>query len=162
MLEIERMDPSGWERVRDVRLRALLDTPDAFGRLHSEEVDRKPAMWQDRLANQGAATYLAAVDGQDGGIVSVADYEGRPGTAGIFSMWAAPEIRGSEAASGLIEAAVAWARPREFDRIVLEVGDKNARAIAFYLRHGFRATGTMGALPAPRDHVIEREMEFRF
>ncbi len=162
MLEIERMDPTGWERVRDVRLRALLDTPDAFGRLHSEEVDRRPAMWQDRLANQGAATYLALVDGQDGGIVSVADYEGKPGAAGVFSMWAAPEVRGSGAASGLLEAAIAWARSRDFDRIVLEVGDKNARAIAFYARHGFEATGTMGALPAPREHVIEREMEFRF
>lgn len=162
MVKIELMDPTGWERVRDVRLRALLDTPDAFGGLHSAEVDREPAMWRDRLANQSAATYLAVVDGQDAGLVTVADYEGKPGAAGLFSMWAAPEVRGSGAAAGLIEAGIAWVRAGNFERLLLDVGDNNPRAIAFYARFGFEPNGVRGTLPEPRQHIPEHERELRF
>lgn len=162
MIQIERMTPEGWERVRAVRLRALLDTPDAFGRRHAEEVDREPAMWQLRLASRDTVTFLAVVDGVDLGIVSVADYEGKDGAAGIFSMWAAPEVRGTSAASDLIQAAIAWARAGDFSRVLLDVGDANERAIAFYARHGFEPTGIAGTLPEPRTHVTEHERELPF
>ena len=161
MVKIESMGADGWERVRDVRLAALLDTPDAFGRLHVEEVDREPAVWQERLASQDSVTFLAVEGAQDVGIVSVAKYSGKSHAAGIFSMWAAPGARGSGAASGLMEAAIAWVRAGNFERVLLEVGDGNARAIGFYARYGFKPTGATGTLPAPREHVTEHEMELR-
>ena len=161
MITVERMTPEGWERVRAVRLRALLDTPDAFGRRHAEEVDRAPEIWQERLASQTVMTYLAVVDGLDLGIIAVADYEGKEGAAGIFSLWAAPEVRGSGAASRLIETAIEWARTGGFTRVLLDVADENPRAIAFYARHGFEPTGVTGTLPEPRTHVTEHERELK-
>jgi GNAT superfamily N-acetyltransferase len=154
---IETMSPEGWERVRAVRLRALLDTPDAFGRMHSEEVGRAPELWRERLAHSDAVTFLAVRAGRDVGIVSVAPYVGRPGCAGLFSMWAEPEARGSGVATALVESAIDWARSRGFESIVLDVGDHNARAIAFYGRMGFEPTGATGTLPEPRTHILEHE-----
>lgn len=157
MLQSTRMTEDGWERVRAVRLRALLDAPDAFGRLHSEEVDREPAMWRGRLADDRSDTFLASLNGEDVGIVSVAEHGAKKDAAGLFSMWVAPEVRGSEAASMLIERAVDWARSRGYGQIFLDVADENARAIAFYARHGFEPTGATGTLPEPRTHVTEHE-----
>ncbi|MCA9002037.1 MAG: GNAT family N-acetyltransferase [Planctomycetes bacterium] len=158
---IEKMSPAGWQRVKEVRLRALLDTPDAFGRLHAEEVDRPPAIWQERLASSTAATFLAVLDGADVGMVSVADYEGKEGAAGVFGMWAAPEVRGTDVATDLIQAAIAWARDGGFARVLLDVADQNGRATAFYARMGFEPTGNRGSLPEPRTHVTEHERELK-
>jgi GNAT superfamily N-acetyltransferase len=162
MFEIERMTVEGWERVRAVRLRALLDTPDAFGRLHGEEVDQEPALWRGRLADGDSDTFLAVQDGVDVGLVSVANYSGKTGAAGLFSMWAAPDARGTGAATGLVKAAIAWAKDRGFERMLLDVADENPRAIAFYVRLGFVPTGLTGMLPEPRQHVTEHERELLF
>ncbi len=59
-------------------------------------------------------TFLAVVETEDVGSVTVPDCSGKPGAAGIFSMCAAPEVCDSEAAFELIEAAVAWAGSREY------------------------------------------------
>jgi GNAT superfamily N-acetyltransferase len=72
-------------------------------------------------------------------------------------MWAEPEARGSGVATALVESAIDWARSRGFERIVLDVGDHNARAIAFYGRMGFEPTGATGTLPEPRTHILEHE-----
>jgi ribosomal protein S18 acetylase RimI-like enzyme len=57
----------------------------------------------------------------------------------------------------LLRAAVAHARDLGARRLLLDVGDHNAHAIALYARHGFEPTGRTGTLPPPREHVLEHE-----
>ncbi len=96
MMTIELMDGEGWERVRCVRLRALLDTPDAFGGVHANEVDWEASVWQGRLDGSESATYLAVVGGEDVGIATVAPYFGKAGAASLFSMWVDSKARGGK------------------------------------------------------------------
>ncbi|GAA1912333.1 hypothetical protein GCM10009716_22710 [Streptomyces sodiiphilus] len=51
----------------------------------------------------------------------------------------------------LLDAVLDWARAeRGAGRMLLEVHESNARAVAFYRRRGFRATGrTTPCPPAP-------------
>ena len=45
-MKILRAEPDDWQHVRDFRLRALLDTPDAFGSTYAQEaVESEDAWW---------------------------------------------------------------------------------------------------------------------
>lgn len=158
MYEIERMTSEGWERVRAVRLAALADAPDAFATTLEQDQARAPESWRERLDNQKAATFLATSSGRDVGMVFGAPWVDRPGDAGLFAMWVAPVGRGTGVASQLIDSVIEWARAGGYRRVVLEVADKNARAIRLYERHGFAPTGGTGCLPPPRSHLLEHEL----
>lgn len=156
---IERAQVLDWQRTRDIRLRALADTPDAFSATLERESKFTDDEWRDRLAGADAATFLASADGCDIGIVVAAAKDN--GAAGLFAMWVAPEGRGKGAGDKLIVAAVNWARERDFARIELEVGDFNEAAIRLYARHGFEPTGETLTLPPPREHVTEHARALR-
>jgi ribosomal protein S18 acetylase RimI-like enzyme len=151
------MRPDDGERVRTVRLRALSDTPDAFGTTLAQDSARPLADWRTRLESTQGATFVAHVEGRDVGLVVGNPYEGHEGAAGLFAMWVAPECRGRRLGEALIDAVVAWARSRGCRRVLLDVADQNVAAIRLYARKGFEPTGVTGSLPPPREHVREHQ-----
>ena len=157
MAAVERLGEDAWERSRAIRLRALWDTPDAFGSTLAGEVDQDEAWWRARVANPDAVTFVARDARGDVGLVVGAKHHLHAGDAGLFSMWAAPEARGEGVAEALVEAVVAWARGGGFRRLVLDVADQNQRAVRFYARLGFEPTGRLSTLPPPREHIAEHE-----
>lgn len=159
MSEPVRLGPGDGERLRAIRLRALRDAPDAFGRTLAEEQPQPPEHWEGRVSDPCVAHYIVTKDGADVGLVGGAPRRDRPGVMGLFAMWIEPEARGSGAGAQLVEAVIAWARAGRFERVVLDVADENTAAIRLYERHGFVANGTAGTLPAPREHVREHERE---
>lgn len=155
---IERLTVEDWQRVKAVRLRALADTPDAFASTLEMEAAFADQVWQDRLRGDSAATFMAVLDEQDAGLVTGAPFaEAGEGTAGLFAMWTAPEVRGRGVASALVRTVIDWARQSGYPSILLDVADDNRPAIALYERHGFRPTGRTGTLPPPRTHVREHQ-----
>ncbi|CAB1128246.1 N-acetyltransferase [Candidatus Hydrogenisulfobacillus filiaventi] len=52
-----------------------------------------------------------------------------------------PEWRGRRLGDGLLEAAEAWARAREVEKISLAVFASNTAALRFYARHGYAEEG---------------------
>jgi RimJ/RimL family protein N-acetyltransferase len=58
-----------------------------------------------------------------------------------FGMSVGAAYRGVGVGSALLRAAIAWATAAGFAKIVLSVFPHNARAIAFYERHGFTLEG---------------------
>ena len=157
-MELELLGPDDWERVRAIRLRALRDAPDAFGRTLAEEEAFTPETWRERLERPLAVTFVVRAGESDVGLVSGAEFRGRENTAGLFSMWVAPEARGRGVGEQLVDAVVDWARAAGgFARVILAVADTNAHAIRLYERKGFVPTGRTGTLPPPRTHVLEHE-----
>ena len=156
--QISRARVHDWERVRAVRLRALEEDPDAFWVTAEEERQRTPDQWRERLAATTAATFLAAGNAGDVGLVVVFPSEWAPGDAGVAAMWVAPEARGIGAADALLSAAVDWARTSGYPRARLWVNDANQVAGRMYARHGFAPTGVTGTFPPPRDHLTEHEL----
>ena len=155
---IERMAPAGWERVRAIRLRALADAPDAFGTTLAEDEARPPGEWRARLEHPAAATFVATADGRDVGLATGRGWEGRDDVAGLFGMWVAPESRRLGIGQGLVDAVVGWARSAGYARVLLDVADGNIPASRLYGSRGFEANGVTGSLPAPRQHILERQM----
>lgn len=161
-MEIRRLAPDEGTRLRDIRLRALRDAPDAFASTYEETAAREAASWRRQLLE--LATWVAVVGGEDVGVVRAGPHEGRAGPhesragdAILLSMWVAPAHRGRGVGEALIATAVEWARAEGFDRLVLEVVDSNAPALALYERLGFAPTGRTSAFPPPRAHVREHE-----
>ena len=76
-------------------------------------------------------------------------------------MWVAPEIRRTGVAAALVELVIEWARTNGVSRLLLDVADENAPAIALYDRKGFKLNGEVGALPPPRQHIREHQRELR-
>jgi N6-L-threonylcarbamoyladenine synthase/ribosomal-protein-alanine N-acetyltransferase len=82
-----------------------------------------------------------------------------PAVAYLLSMWVAPVARRRGVGGRLIEALLGWAEEAEFTVVRLDAGESNGAAIALYEHEGFRRTGRISALPAPRHHIREVEME---
>lgn len=155
---IQRVCDSEWHNLRDVRLRALADAPDAFGATLAEEHGLKDADWIARAVDPDVAQFLAISSGGDAvGIVVGAPFDGIENAAGLFSMWVDSEFRGCGVGSALVDAVVGWARDKRYDCVVLDVADANTAAVRLYESRGFLPTGKTGTLPAPRDHIVEHQ-----
>lgn len=50
MLQVRSVAVNDWQEYRGIRLRALLDSPDAFGSTYEAEVVRTDEQWQARIA----------------------------------------------------------------------------------------------------------------
>ena len=141
-------------------MRALHDSPDAFGTTLAVDEARPPEEWRERLENPEVAQYLAVDSaGSDIGIVVGAPWVGLESTAGLFAMWVAPEARGAGVGGALVDRVIAWARDAGFAKLLLDVADQNAPAIALYESRGFRPNGDTDTLPPPREHITEHQRE---
>ncbi len=140
-----RIAADEWIILRDLRLGALANCPNAFG----------PKEWQDRLSRRDAVSIAAFLANGDAvGLISGAPYDD---AIGLFAMWVTPEHRGVGIGGRLVDALVTWARKMGHQRILLDVGDHNLSAIALYESRGFVETGIKGTLPPPRDPITEHQ-----
>lgn len=145
-----RVGAHEWRALREIRLEALRDTPIGFGERYQSALTHPERFWRER-AQRGAeacdTAMFVALDG-DGRFVGTAgvytDAQAAPGEQSvIYSVYVSPGHRGAArgVASALFDAVVAWARGAGAAVITLSVHEDNRRALAFYRRYGFVATG---------------------
>jgi ribosomal protein S18 acetylase RimI-like enzyme len=159
-VRVEAAGPADWEVVRDLRLAALRDAPEAFCATLGSELTSDEAAWRRRVSDAERTTLVARVGERPAGmaVVSVSHEEGVASTAAITGVWVAPGGRGHGVGDALLTAATDVARERGFTRVTLEVGDHNAVAQRLYARHGFAPTGRSSTMPPPKQHVTEHEL----
>ncbi|MDE9366665.1 GNAT family N-acetyltransferase [Luteipulveratus sp. YIM 133132] len=141
---------SDLELWKDVRLRSLAESPDAFGSTLAREEAFGEADWLDRLAPP-AVLVLAddAPVGLGGG------FEVEPGTLLVVAMWLEPAWRGRGLSRRILDLVVAWARQRGL-RVELDVTEGNGPARAAYLAYGFVPTGHVEPLREGSPLRVER------
>jgi ribosomal protein S18 acetylase RimI-like enzyme len=145
---------------RDLRLRALQDTPFAFGSTYSKEAQRSDSDWLDLAARwngEKSIVYLALDDGSPCGMAGSYLNEHDATRALLVSMWTAPTHRQRGVGRRLVDVLLSWAGSRQAHTMLLMVTSVNASAILFYERLGFTRTGRTE--PYPNDPaIIEYEM----
>jgi ribosomal protein S18 acetylase RimI-like enzyme len=156
-LRIDCLGPLEGPRLREVRLRALHDAPDAFGDTAAAALGRGAEEWSGMVVN--LPTFVAVVDDADVGMVRCCGDASDPLTAWLLSMWVAPAARGLGIGDRLVDEVIGWARARGCRRVLLEVANENGAAIGLYARKGFAPNGATGSLPPPRDHILEHQRE---
>lgn len=147
--------PDDWETWRDLRLRALRDSPSAFGSTYDREATYDKALWRDRLSAEQptSVAVLAYRDGEPAGMG--AGFGDLPGFVHVVAMWTAPEHRGDGVGTAVLETLAGWAAERGY-RLHLDVNVANPGARALYERCGYVATGETRPLREGSDEVVER------
>jgi ribosomal protein S18 acetylase RimI-like enzyme len=144
-VEIRRVGADGWRELRDLRLRALKDAPDAFTATYEDEsmqADAHWTGWATAMAEGGSSFGLVAEDeGRWIGMAVGGPHRDFPGEAGLFAMWVDPSVRGAGVARALVEGVVSWARSAAFPLIRLRVTVSNEAAVRLYVRCGFADAG---------------------
>lgn len=160
MIDIAHITPGNVSTFKDVRLRALLDTPSAFGSTYARESELGDAEWMRRAIRwngERGIGFLAIDDGIGCGIAGSMLDESDATSATLVSMWTAPTHRRQGIARRLVDAVMAWARSRDVTVMRLMVTSSNAAAISFYEQLGFACTGRTE--PYPNDaSLVELEM----
>ncbi|MGA8938243.1 MAG: GNAT family N-acetyltransferase [Acidobacteriaceae bacterium] len=135
---------------KQVRLRALQDTPSAFGSTYDRERQLTDEDWHNRVTSLDGnhrIGFLALDAGQPCGLVLCFRDERDSPQAEILSMWVAPSHRRTGLSSALLDAVRHWAASHRTTTLRLMVVNNNAAAIAFYQRYGFTMTGRASPYP---------------
>ena len=137
-----------WPAMRDIRLAALLDAPDAFASTYGEQSAFEEADWRDRIARGGTfLAYLPEVDASEP-VGLAGGYQAGPGTVGLISMFVRPRARGCGVGEALIATVLDWACARNAASVHLWVTETNKAARLLYERCGFSPTGERQPLPS--------------
>ncbi|MET0989720.1 MAG: GNAT family N-acetyltransferase, partial [Glaciihabitans sp.] len=135
---------SDWERVRDLRLEMLQDTPTAYAESHEDALGHDEAQWRMRAArgHEPRSAMLVAIDADGTWVGTMGAYvdDTSPLLVGVYVR---PTHRGRSVGvtDALLDGIIEWAG-RHGTQLRLEVHEENARAIAAYERRGFQRTGS--------------------
>src|SRR5262245_36055761 len=88
---VRRFTPAEWRKYRELRLRALADSPDAFGSTLAQEQGRPEADWSTRLTSGAASPsdlpLVAELRGEAVGLAWVRVDASEPEVAHLYQMW---------------------------------------------------------------------------
>jgi len=144
MAALRRLGPDDWEDFRDIRLRALADSADAFGSTLEREAELGEDEWRRRLTGP-----VYVVD--DPRPVAVGGIFDNGGTPHVWGMWTDPAHRGRGHARTILHALIPPGA-----RAQLDVNIDNGGARTAYERYGFVGTGELEPLRPGSEQRIER------
>ena len=144
-LRIRPLLADEWPVYRDLRLRALRDSPDAYGSILDREAALTDAEWAERLArgvhSASELPLMAECDGEPCGLAWVRLDDDAPASAHLYQMWVAADHRRRGVGRALVDAAAAWARAMGARRLELDVTSNNEAAVRLYEGAGFETYG---------------------
>jgi ribosomal protein S18 acetylase RimI-like enzyme len=144
MTEPRRLGPDDWAEFREIRLRSLADSPDAFGSTLAREQAFTEPDWRQRVSGP---VYVV----EDPGPVAVGGIFEHDGVVHVWGMWTDPAHRGRGHARRILDALL----PPDVDA-VLDVNLTNLAARTAYERYGFVGTGEVEPLRPGSDQRMER------
>ena len=141
-MEVRQAQAADWAALRQLRLRALADAPDAFASTLAAEEALLDEVWRQRAeGGPSSANFIACEGGVDVGLAAVFAEPDAPGRMHLVSMWVDPGYRRRGVGRALVDQAVRWAVERRAREVILWVADLNSAARRLYERVGFRPTG---------------------
>ncbi|XAS68416.1 N-acetyltransferase [Micrococcaceae bacterium Sec5.7] len=163
---IRRLAAADWEALRAIRLEMIADTPKAYVESLESARAQSDAQWRHRAEMMaGPSSITLVADGREEDcsppgngffalmrvVVKVPQDGNLPKQAMLVSVYVAPGLRGSGLADEMLRQSVC-AAANELGAGVLELGvhEDNARAMAFYVQHGFTDTGRREPYPLDR------------
>jgi GNAT superfamily N-acetyltransferase len=147
---VRRTVEDDFKILREIRLAALSNEPDAYGSTLEESVRRSEDQWRDSAANWNQ--FLAIDDGRAVGMASGGRFPPFPEARWLYGMYVDPTHRGTGIARELVHAVADWARGEGVRTLGLHVTESIPRARAFYAKVGFTDTGLRE--PMVRDNEL--------
>lgn len=150
---------SEWPLWRDVFLRSLADSPDAFRPTLGEAEDQPEEFWRgmvEATVEHERSNLWVAVNGNEPVGKLFARIDEELTTLYIGAMWITPDLRGTGIGRRLMEAAEGWGKDCGVARSELWVTEANQAAIDFYESVGYVATDETQMLRAGSTLVVRK------
>lgn len=132
-------------QFRELRLRALQDSPTAFPADYQANANQPSSYWQDRLKeDENGNLFLAEHEPRLIGMTGIMRGQS-PKTkhsADIWGVYVHSEWRGLHIAGALIERCIEWAKSKDVNIVKLGVVIPNESAVRCYQRCGFTISAT--------------------
>lgn len=140
-IKVRNFSSNDWELYKSIRLRSLMESPDAFGSTYEEEVLFSNDKWLDRV-NVGSRTkdalpLLAELDGQAMGLACGVIHSVNDKYAMVYQMWVDPSVRGQGVGKALLKRIMNWAAEARMHGVKLDVTTSNEGALKLYSSAGF-------------------------
>jgi GNAT superfamily N-acetyltransferase len=165
MIEVERIQSHQGGLLRELRLRALKDAPDAFLENYDDASKQPLEHWQERAKKHAtspqAVNFFGFLNGELAGMVGAYITDDEPGIVNLCAMWVAPEARHQGVGKALVNRVIYWAKQVHASKVRLWVNRENVIAAQFYHSCGFNDTGNTVIFPAKSD-AVEKEMQYGF
>ena len=145
MVLVRATTTTDWQALREIRLQALRDAPDAFGSTHAREAAFGEDEWRQRAGRDGSfIAFLPEVcpAGLGGG------YLAAPEVVELVGMFVRPQARGRGVGEAVIDAVAGWATQQGASTVHLWVTETNKGARMLYERCGFTVTAERQPLPS--------------
>ena len=137
MNNVRQIMPDEWPLLKQLRMEALSDSPEAFSRTLDEAMQLPDSVWQQRASGKTSFSAIAMDNNRPVGIaVGLPDPDDSTRVY-LVSMWVSPVYRGTGTARSLVDFIEAWAKALGAKSIFLGVTPSNRRAEAFYRKCGF-------------------------
>lgn len=150
MIYVSPLEPQQWMQHKTLRLRALQESPDAFGSTYEAECTQSDHDWEQRittaLAQPRNKAFIAYHQQQACGLVWCQLSMNDAAHAELFQMWVDPTLRGLGLGKQLMNAALQWLHTAGVQQIKLGVTQTNTAAIQLYQHYGFTPVGEATAL----------------
>ncbi len=163
MIDVRSIQADEGHLLREVRLAALRNAPNAFLETYDEVASDPDDVWAARAAGstgEGDQLIMVALDeGKPVGMAGIAREIGqrRRHRATLWGVWLDPAHRGRGVGRQLVSTALDWARAREVRAVYLEVVENEDPSWSLYGRLGFvrREVDPFGAHVDGHDVALE-------
>jgi RimJ/RimL family protein N-acetyltransferase len=156
-VDIRRIRPGEATQLRELRLRALGDAPQAFYSSLEDEEAKPLEQWERQvasLAESGDEAMFVAVRGDEWlGMAGGFRHPKKPETVTGWAGWVDPRMRARGLGLALVGAVADWARTLGASHLEVAVAEDNEPAKAFLERAGFSPTGEVK--PVPWDPAVK-------
>jgi len=154
-VEVSLLSQDEWERLRAIRIRALIENPEAFGAALEEVEAQSKEVWLKLFEKED---YLvASINGVDVGMLYIEVLNGDHGaTCWIGGCWTDPIYRGSGVMRALFNYIDNHAQEKDWVRQGLGVWIDNLFAIKAYKSLGFTFAGEK--MPGSREGKFFQHM----
>lgn len=166
MPDIKLLSPDDWRTLRQIRLSALRDSPDAFLSTYALEETYDEAKWRAEFTR--GDWYVGVDAGRPGdepvSLVGITREPGQPaGQCFMEYLWIAPEFRGKGIAFEMTRELLKRLGELGIRSVFLWVLDGNDRAARFYERLGFVSCNhrqPLAAHPGRSEELMQRELRW--
>jgi len=135
-MNIKKLTPNDWVKLKKIRLLALESDPQAFGGNFGEEIDRSSEDWRKRLASPNRIYIAGEMEGNP--VALAGALLDRDGEWMIVAVYTSPEVRGRGYAQELVKVVIEELRKRGVNSIKLTVNTDQIDAVRIYEKFGFK------------------------
>jgi GNAT superfamily N-acetyltransferase len=154
-VEVSLLTPKEWERLREIRIRALIENPEAFGANLAEVKAQSKEVWLKLFEKEDYL--IASVNGVDVGMLYIEVLNGDHGaTCWIGGCWTDSTFRGKGVMRALFNYIDKYAKEKGWVRQGLGVWVDNLVAINSYKSLGFTFAGEK--MPGSREGKFFQHM----